>query len=197
MFGVVLVSHYYLVVLVGVDFATSAHLLALAVAPTWLNAQMLVHLCLHYTEFVHLGFGRHAQAAVAVGTCRQTCPEVGIFVNHACIVTNGSAQIARLVEQDGTVVYSENVFGLHTYHIVEVGDGAVVVAQLHTQQSTVVMSQEIVGIEVERSVVVCHGATQIVHIVSCQSTVDVVAYILGFKMNRLAQIRVGIAPLAS
>ena len=197
MFGIVLVSHYNLVVLVGVDFAASAHLLALAVVPSWLYAKMLVHLCLHYTEFVHLCLGCHAQATVAAGTCRKTCPEVGIFVDHACIVTNGSAQIARLVEQQGTVVYSQNVIGLHTYHIVEVGDSAVVVAQLHTQQSTVVMSQKVVGIEIERRVVVGHGATQIVHVVSCQGTVDVVAYTLGFKVYRLAQICIGIAPLAS
>ena len=197
MFGVVLVRHYNLVVLIGVDFAASAHLLTLAVVPSWLNAQVLVHLCLHYTELVHFGFGCHAESAVAAGTCRQTRPEVGIFVDHACIVANGSAQIARLVEQDGTVVYSQNVVGLHTYHIVEVGDSAVVVAQLHTQQSTVVMSQKVVGIEIERRVVVGHGATQIVHVISCQRTIDVVAYILRFEVNRLAQICIGIAPLAS
>ena len=193
--GHVLVGHHHTIVLLRVYLTTLTHLASLVLAPAWLNAQMLVHLSLQDTEFIHFGLGGHAQTAVSLCTIRQASPEVGELTDYGAVVTDGRLQVSRAVMQKGTIEDGKIILRLHMDDIIEVGNSPVVIAQLHTQLSTVVMCQEVIGIKVYSTVIIFHSTSQVVVIVSRQGTVDIVGHNLGLEVDGLAQELVSVLPL--
>ena len=193
--GHVLVGHHHTIVLLRVYLTTLTHLASLVLAPAWLNAQMLVHLSLQDTEFIHFGLGGHAQTAVSLCTIRQASPEVGELTDYGAVVTDGRLQVSRAVMQKGTIEDGKIILRLHMDDIIEVGNSPVVVTQLHTQLSTVIMCQEVIGIKVYSTVIIFHSTSQVVVIVSRQGTVDIVGHNLGLEVDGLAQELVSVLPL--
>ena len=145
--------------LIRIHLRALTHLLPGLRAPSRLNAQVLVHLRLEDTEFIHLGLCRHTQPSVTAGTIGKTRPEVRKLCDNRRIITDSRLQITRLVMQERTVENSHEVLWFHLDDKVEVEDGTVVITQLHTHQTPVVMSQEVVRIQIERIIVIAHSST--------------------------------------
>ena len=158
---------------------------------------MLVHLSLQDAEFVKFRLSCHAKSTIAVGTARQTCPEVRKLPYHTCIVAYGSSEISCLVEKNGTIEYGKHIVRLHAYDEVEIGDGTIVVAKLHTQKTTVVMCEKILWVKVDGCIIIRHSTSKIVEIVTCKGTVDVRRHVLRLEVYGLAEESVGVLPFAS
>ena len=93
------VIYYQRSKLIRVNLRALTHLLLGLCAPSRLDSDMLVHLCLEDTEFIHLCLGCHAQASVTAGTVRQTGPEVRELADNLSIIPDGCSQITGLVMQ--------------------------------------------------------------------------------------------------
>ena len=192
MFQLLLVFHHQLVVLVGIDLAALTHLSR--VETRLLAVEMLVEARLIDGELVALSLLGHAQTAIAGRTELQARPEIGKLIDHLRIVTDGSLQVARLVEQDSAVEECHDIVRLKTQHKIEIGDGTVVIAHLRTQQATVIMSQEVVGFDVKCQIIVGHRTAQVVLIDAGQRTVDIVACMLRLEVDGLVETLLSFLP---
>ena len=99
MFILRFVIYYQRSKLIRVNLRALTHLLLGLCAPSRLDSDMLVHLRLEDTEFIHLCLGCHAQATVTAGTIRQTGPEVRELIDNHSIIPDGCSQITGLVMQ--------------------------------------------------------------------------------------------------
>ena len=93
------VIYYQRSKLIRVNLRALTHLLLGLCAPSRLDTDMLVHLRLEDTEFIHFCLSRHTQATVTAGTVRQTGPEVRKLVDDRSIIPDGSSQITGFVMQ--------------------------------------------------------------------------------------------------
>ena len=128
MFYLLFIGYSQLVVFLNIQIAALTHLF---LREARLFAQIaLVHLCFQYTELVGFCLSAHSQSAIARGTVLQTEPEIGKFVNDLGVVTDSTAQITRVLQQQRTIKECHEVVGLKIEHKIEVGDSAVVVTHL-------------------------------------------------------------------
>ena len=125
----------------------------------------------------------------------QSEPEVREFPKNLRIVTDGSPDVSRILQEQCPVEECHQIVGFEVEHEVEVKDGLVVVAHLCPQQSSVVMSQEVVGVKVERRVIVGHRTAQIVKVETSNGTVHIAVHPFGHQVDGLAQIVVTLLPL--
>ena len=174
MLHLILIGHNHLIIFLRIDIATLTHLFCLRRTPTWLHAQMLVHLSLQYLELVKLGFGCHTETTVTICPACKAGPEVRKLIDDRGIVFYSRPQVAGTVVQQCPVEYRQDIVWLHFYDIVEIYYRTVVVAELHAEQSTVVASHEIVRIYFYGFVIIGHRSTQIVQIITRKSTIDII-----------------------
>ena len=191
----IVVDHYPLVVFLHIDITQLAHLAQLRLAPSLLDAEMLVELCLRNAELVHLSLSRHAQPAIAGSTCQQARPEIGEGLDDARIVLNGCPIITRSIKQQSTVVECLQVVGLIAQDEIEIFNGPIVVAQLLAQQTSVVVGKEVIGIHIDGLIVVFHSLAQTVGVDPHHCPIHVVVdyarlVVNGFREGRIGQLPV-------
>ena len=118
----------------------------------------------------------------------QSEPEVRVFLDHLGIIADGSPQVTRLFQQQGTVEEGHQVVGFQFQHEVKVLNTPIVITHLGTQQSSVVMTQEVIGIEVEGRIIIRHRTSQVVLIITSHRTVDVVHGLFRHQVDALVEI---------
>ena len=104
----------------------------------------------------------------------QAKPEIRIFFDNLGIITNSTTQIARLLQQQGTIEKSHQVVGLKLQYKVKVFNSSVVIAHLCTEKATIVVTKEVIRVKVEGRIIVGHRPTKVVLIVTSHSSVDII-----------------------
>ena len=122
---------------------------------------------------------------VAIGSC--------IVTNHA--TGGGTAFVADILQQSGSVEGRHHVVRVDGKDEVEVFDGKVVFSHIGTQKPSVVVPDEILGLKVKGTVIVSHRIAIVVEVVVAEGTVDECVSLFGVETERFVKVLDGFVVL--